>query len=280
MIKIGVTENVVLSSATILEKDGSKWLSIGFRELGTEVKEKKKLSAAAMLAESTDDTGDSTGETAFSIFKPNMKQFGSEETKSGKDLLTDLVAIKAQLHHILKRYTVETSIRWVPFEKTSINLNSDDDVLNKLQIATVHEQVYLNIISQFVAQATKFLNQDSKPCRILLVRQSEAKSFGTFRKRFLNDQPFLESMDIPKENSKLLILQSALGAKTKFHDPIDGYLPRFTDYELKKGLDNPIRVDAEKDKSETSSEEKTSADSLFTAGGEASGVSFVIDEAA
>lgn len=280
MIKVGVTENVVLSSAAIQEKDGSKWGVVGFRELGPEVKEKKKLSAAAMLAESTDDTGDSTGETTFSIFKPNMKKFGSEEIKSGEDLLAELVGVKAQLHHILKRYTVETAIRWVPFEKTSINLNDDNDVLNKLQIATVHEQVFMNIISQFVAQATKFLNLDNKPCRILLVRQSATKSFGTFRKRFLNDQPFLESMDIPKENSKLLIAQSALGNKTKFHDPIDGYLPRFTDYELTKGLDNPIRVEAEKDQSDTTSAETTAAESLFTAGASTDGPSFVIDEAA
>jgi hypothetical protein len=279
MIKVGVTENVVLTSGAVTELNGNKSLKIGFRELGTEIKEKKVQSAAAMMSEATDNTGDSTGETMITIFPPNMKVFGSEETKEGKDLLASLVQVKAQLHHILKRYTVETSIKWNPFIGTSVNVNDDDDVMAKLAIATVFEAVFLNFANQFIAQATKFMNVDAKPCRILLIRQSATKSFGTFRKNFLNDQPFLESMDIPASNSKLLIAVTATGQKTKFHDPIDGFLPRYTDYELKKGLDSPIRVDAEADKT-TSSEEGAPVEALFSAGAADAMPNFAVDAAA
>lgn len=281
MIKVGVTENVVLSSTAMLEKNGSSWLAIGFKELGTEVKEKKQLSAAAMLSESSDDAGDSSNETQFSIFAPNMKKFGEETIKDGADLLQELVYVKTQLHHILKRFTVETNIKWSPFLETSINVNDEKDLLAKLQIPAVFEKVYMNICKQFIEQSKKFLNLDNKACRILLVRQSKTKSFGTFRKRFLNDQPFLEAMDIPKENSKLMIPVSANGDKTKFHDPIDGFLPRFTDYELKQGLDNPIRMEAEADKTETSSSETGSVSALFSAGAEETGApDFSVDAAA
>lgn len=284
MIKVGVTENVVLSKAEMTTKDANQWLTLTFRELGREVKEKKVLTAAEMMNEATDDTGNSTGETGISIFIPNMKKFGTEEVKSGEDLTKEIMDVKAQLVHILKRYMPVTSMRFNAFEKTSIPPQATvEDMQDKMQIATVYNQVYLNLCEQFIAQVKRFLDQDNLPSRLLLVRQSAAKSFGTFRKKFLGDQPFYESMDIPENLSKLLIHQTATGKKTKYHEPTAaGFLPKFTDYELEKGLDNPIRIEAEADESETTSEEASNTEALFSAGAEdtAAAVVFTVGDQA
>lgn len=279
MIRVGVNENVVLSKAEINDQGT---LAVGFRELGTEVKTVAKASTIADEMNKSTDASESSGESTFLVFPPNLKVYGKEDIKEGKVIVQDFIDLKNQLHHILKRFTTDSRIRWNMLAGVNVNPADDNDVFAKVRIQTVADAIYTNIVTQFVDQAKIFLNKDDKPCRLLLVRQSANKHFGTFRKKFLDNQPFLEGMEIPRENSKMMILETNQGMKTKYHDAVEGFLPRFTDYELGRGLDNPIALKTKADSPATSGEDEDEVDGLFNAGAEDGddGISFGVEETA
>ena len=80
----------------------------------------------------------------------------------------------------------------------------------------VLQRVFKNMSEDFVTFMTPVLAQGPTPLRVLLVRQSAAKHYASFRRRFIREQPVFELAAIPKEASKL----------------------KFSDYEIQKGLND------------------------------------------
>lgn len=266
MIVVGVNENVFPQDATLNDKGT---LVFTLKEAGTAEVKKEELSAAAMLADSSDTTGDGDfSEGNFMFFMPGMEDY-EKNKKSGKDILADFTDLKNQLTHILKRFLTEKEIKWAPFAGVPINMNDDNDVFAKLEVLANVEKVYANFANNFITMITPFLKNQSKLSRLLLVRRSSESHYGTLRKKFLGNQPFLEDSAIPVNQSKLYTLKVE-GKTTKFHEPVnvDGqlYVPAFSDYELKKGLDNPAKSESVADTQAVNTEEIENVDSLFSGG--------------
>lgn len=270
MISVGTNENVVFSKAEINEKGT---LVIGFKELGTEVKEKKELSVFEQMEEGSDASGDSSsGETIFLMFMPNLTDF-DDKTKPAEaaKILQSFVEMKNQLSHVLLRFTTSPNIKFAPWAGVPVNLADEAATMAAIQTKAVAEKVYNNYAQQFLAMAKPFLNKEDKPGRLFLHRRSEAVHYGTLRRKFLESQPFWEGMEIPVEASKLWTKQVA--GTTKYHEAIlvgEGesavkYVPAFTAYEIKNKLDNPAKLDIPADASATAEEEIANVSSLFTA---------------
>ena len=253
MIKIGTTENVYLSEQV---KNDKGTLEITITEAGLE---KKVLSLVEQAKESSDTSGVSAG-TKMMMFMPS--QAYQNEAVAPENQVKNLMKFKNQLHHFLKRNVAETQISWNPF--AGIIIKDDEDLLNKIQDEKTYAQVYTNIVDQFIAQAIKFkINDPSKKSRFIGVRQSKEKSFLRLRDNFLDTQPFWESMDIPKDKSKLWIKAGSKGATTFFEPDADGYVPAFTDYEVGKGFDNPIMSATKADAGTNTPEEAAAVEGVF-----------------
>lgn len=282
MIKVGVNENVFLSKAEINEKGT---LLIGFREIGSELKE-KAVSMADEMSGGSDTSGASSGESTHLLFLPALVKYekdaaGNEQPEEGKVILASFLDLKNQLSHILKRFTTANLIKFSPFAGvTEINPASEADILEKIVNKPIAEKIYTNYISQFVAQVTPFLNLETKPARLFLHRQSETSHFGKLRKKFLGDQPFFEDTLIPVSSSKMYTNQLEKG--TKHHEPVevDGikYVPKFSEYELKNKLDNPHKIETQPDASSAAAEQEIqNVETLFSADAGASAEGFQLE---
>jgi hypothetical protein len=98
--------------------------------------------------------------------------------------------------------------------------------------------MYKNMVTQFIEMMRPFIGDKNKRFRMLFIRQSAQKHFPALRKRYLNEQPFMEPMSVPKEQSKL----------------------KYSKWEIANNYNSPERV-AEADA--PSSDEVNSTASLF-----------------
>lgn len=270
MIRVGITDNVVLSKA---EKNDKGTLVVGIKELGTEVKE-KKASILDDLSDGSDTSGnDGMGEVAFLMFMPSLTKFdkdeqGNEVALEGPDVLKGFVDFKNQLVHFLKRFTTSANIKFSPFAGIAINAADEKDIFAKIVQPAIAEKVYSNYVEQFIRQITPFLNLDGKPSRLFLHRKSEASHFGVLRKKFLDNQPFFEPMELPITQSKMWTKQT--DKTTKFYDAIEvegiKYVPNFTPYELGKKLDNPAKIEGAPDAASAAADQEIeNVENLFKA---------------
>lgn len=263
MIQIGVNEDVLVSKA---EKNDQQTLVVSFKESGTEVKVKKELSVLEQMNEGSDATGsDGMGELNFMFFMPSMTKYGTEEAETGENILKSFLDLKNQLAHILKRFMTEKEIKFASFAGVAVNAADPIDIYAKLSVKANVEKVYANYTDQFIKMVTPFLNKSEKPARLFLHRKNAESHFGVLRKKFLDNQPFFEGMEIPISASKLYTKQT--DATTKLHEPIevDGikYLPKFTDYELKKGLDDTSKSAAASETAVVNTSEIEDVNTLF-----------------
>jgi hypothetical protein len=261
MIKVGVNEGVLLTKA---EKNDKGTLGVTFTESGSEVK--KKVSLLEQMNEGSDTSGSNAGSTTFLLFPPSREILGGDkkgEPQEPAKLIENLMALKNQLSHILNKFTTSQNIRWNVFQNVGV-IKTDEDILSAVADETKFKQIYANIIDQFIENVTRNkVIESGKALRLFLVRQSKEKHFGRLRDKFLEEQPFLEDMTIPKDKSKLWVKAGAKGA-TKYYDPTeDGFLPKFTDYEIKNGLDNPIVSATAADSNEATPEDTQTVENLF-----------------
>lgn len=254
MIKIGVTENVYLFGAV---KNDKGTLEITFNE-SANAGEVKKTSLLDQFSESSDTSGNKVGST-FLLFMPSMEM--QNEAIPPEKLVANMMKFKNQLHHILKRYVPENQIKWDPLK--GIMIKTEQDLLNQVTNKDTYTKMYTNIADQFIEQVAKFkANDPAKLSRIFCIRTSKEKSYNRLRDNFLNDRPFWETMDIPKAQSKMWV--KASNATTKFFEAdTDGYVPKFDDYEIKQGLDNPIPSASKPDAPQNTPEEVAAVNNVF-----------------
>lgn len=253
MIKIGVTENVFIEKQSKNEKGT---LEITLTEAGSE---KKKLSAIEMMNESSDQSGTGGG-TTFMMFMPS-REYQSELIAADK-MVQNLTKFKNQMHHFLRRFVPESQIKWNPFK--GLIIKSDEDLMEKITEENTYKLVYTNIVDQFVEQAEKLkINDPAKKSRVFLIRQSKEKGFGRFRDNYLDSRPFFESMDIPKDKSKMYVKAGTAGATTYYESDPDGYIPNFDPYEIGKGFDNPVMSTTKADAPSNTPEEAAQVEGVF-----------------
>jgi len=215
MLTIGIHDNVVLSKAT---KNDKGTLVIGF---------KKDEEVDVIAAMNGANTSLEAPEQDFLMFAPTIKNFDGT-LSDGIDTLKKLNAFKEPLEHILSIYLTNDKIKWDIFNGLTVDATN---IYAKLQDQSNVDKVAANIVADFIKMATPFLN-NKKKFRLKLVRKNNSKY--TALPRFA---PFVESMDVPKEASKL----------------------KYTAYELTNKLDQPLSAEP----TSVSSAEAAEAKSLF-----------------
>lgn len=230
-IGVGIHENIVISKAFINEKERL-------------VIELAKAEAAGKEAPSVFDTlltagvqNESTSDTQLQLFGPLLpkKEDQTEEQKRAL-VVGDITRLRNQLTQILEQYMLQEKIDLnemdVQFAGTGITDGKtfearilDQDVLNR---------VYDNLVKRFVELIQPFVNNPEYAVRFKLIRQSKDKHFATIPSRYLSEQPFIELMSVPKEQSRV----------------------QFSKWETDNGYDNgtPIKAEEKAEKKEKETE--------------------------
>jgi len=237
MLGVGIHENVYLAGVTM---DDKAVISVTFKESDKAGKATKSMfeMAASDQAEEVDN-----GATIM-LFPPNAPKEDNKKTleKTVEMLTADITKIKGQCLHILSGYLTSADLagQMQPFAGLAL---TDASYPTEIQRKEVLEAVQRNIGNTFLRLITPFVNKPDMKFRLLLVRQSAEKHFATLRGRFLADNPFWESMDVPKAQSKL----------------------KFNDYEKGQGLDNgiPIAKDSRKAGAAAAEQAPMSAQNIF-----------------
>ena len=225
MIQVGINENVVLKSASIAEK--------GYLKL--EVRQKGNAQAAAddpfamASAGQAIDVATSTSLTILKLLVPKTtKTNGDARTRAERVSMAnnDLAETMNKCKHILSCFITSDEIAKL-YADVYANTNFNMDVY-KAQGPSSFEDLLLdqdrmdivstNIFNAFISGITPFLDKDEHAVRLKLVRQSKEKHYGTIPgAKFVTTEPFMESMLIPVEQSKV----------------------KFNAYEIKNGLNDP-----------------------------------------
>lgn len=207
-IKVGINEDVQLKSAARNDKGT---LVINFTQ-GTPLEET-----------ATDDLfNNKAGVRAGNGTNVMIWGFQAESNGQERDadrIAKDVVAVRSQLQHILEGYMTKDNAKLDPYANTGLTAENFE---SKLKQQATLDLVYKNLVDQFIEKVSTLGDAINNKFRLLLVRKSESNHYGTFRRNFIEDNPFWESMSIPKEASGLA----------------------FTKFEINKGLNNPNAIQA------------------------------------
>ena len=205
-IEIGINKDVYLKAATINDKDN---LILTFDIAGV-----KRLSGFEALQD--DEIQEGTSSLDLRLFPPNVPAADKGTDEKRRELVQkDILKNRSILEHILQGYLPkeQTKLGKALYVNTGIEANNfEEKILDKAVLLVV----FKNMTREFIARMRPFLNDESLKFRLKLVRQSKDKHFATLPGTRVNENPFWEDMIIPDAESKV----------------------KFTDYEIKEGLDN------------------------------------------
>jgi hypothetical protein len=200
---VGIHENIVVEK---VEKNDKGNLEISFKQI-------QDIDPMALL--NTSGSGSTSFEPKtekITVWKPTLR-----ETDDYKTVTDKIAEVKDPLQSILLQYLTFDKIKWDIFAGTGITAET-----YRTKVVDYVETIYDNIVSQFAAQIKPFVGDNGNKNRILFVRQSPAKHYPKFRSRYLDTNPFIESMSIPSTASKL----------------------KYTKYEIEKSLNDGTPVGA------------------------------------
>lgn len=198
MLGIGIHEDVVLKKVTVNEK-GS--LVLTFDELKNLIKPEANIFESSQTAKV-----DNTGKTSVDIqIFPFGKPKGDRNKDKSEDELLEMISgdissRKSQLTQLLLVFMAEEQVKWDPYAQTGVTgQNYREELLNNSTLETV----FSNYAHQFIDMISPYVGDNTRLLRIKLIRQSKDKNFATIPGRFLDEQPWVESMDVPKKLSKV-----------------------------------------------------------------------------
>ena len=193
-IGVGITENVFLESVTMDDK-----LSVEFKF--AEANAVRATSGFAALQ--ADEVVESTS-SSIRIFAPNEeKDLTLTEDKKLARIEANSNKTKGILQHIMRAYmTFEEmpKLGKVAFNGLDINETNYAQVIQNLEAQRI---IHKNMVQEFINAMRPYMNNPELKFRLLLLRQSKEKHFPTFRGKFIETQPFYESMDIPEKATKV-----------------------------------------------------------------------------
>lgn len=204
MIGIGINENVILKKVEIVDKDGK--MSVDF----------SLTTAGAAAADDTDPFGEAVDENGMLVtgngngltVKVWPINVPDETDKNGatKSIATRIEEANNATKEMQNMFTLFARcyltsdkikferFRGIPITKDTTAMLLDESVL---------VAVTRNLASQFIEMCSQFFGDETQKIRILLRRQSAKKHYPAFRDKLLQAFPFVESMAVPKEASKI-----------------------------------------------------------------------------
>lgn len=226
MIKAGINENILISKVEISDNEKTKGnLAITLKEAGAVTDTGEAMSAFEELMEEGMAVEASDFDTTIQIFglKPK-KTDGTALTV--KQITEDIKKLKNLFIHILGAYQ---PVKNVKFELLYKDTGIKDAATYERGVTqeAILKKITQNIFIEFITLMKPHLVTE-KPVRLLLLRRKDSNFVG-FRTKFLSENPMIEPMDIPLDQTKLA----------------------FSEYEIKHGLDRPMdksQADAPGDK--------------------------------
>jgi uncharacterized protein YktA (UPF0223 family) len=190
-IQVGIVENVTVVSAVVNDK------------LSLEVNLREGESAPADLFAAMNSGASMEENTQKLLFFPvDNKFYGKEATAA--EMVMKFRQLTAKLAHLISNQVADPKFN--AFVDTGITTSADinENILKEDVIA----KMSMNVYTQFVEMVKN--SDTSKKSRVRFVRQSAAKHYATLPEilNFKKDggewsTPFVESMEIPKAQSKL-----------------------------------------------------------------------------
>jgi hypothetical protein len=191
MLSVGIHENLRIHK-TALNDRGT--LIIGIKEESA-----GDSDLLSMINAVSDSSGSEGRDQDFLVYGPLVNnREGNLDTPDVN--AKKVIEIKALLTHILLGYLPSDKIKWDIIKDCGIDATN---IKEKHQDQGVLDQMYKNMVTQFIEMMRPFIGDKNKRFRMLFIRQSAQKHFPALRKRYLNEQPFMEPMSVPKEQSKL-----------------------------------------------------------------------------
>lgn len=216
MIKPGINENVLISKVEMTDKDR---LAITFKEVGAVTATGEEMSDFEELAGEGAATESAGFDVSIQLFPFNTaKKDGTEFTV--KQIGEDIKRLKNLFLHLLSAYQPVQHVKFPSiYEGTGIK---DSATYEKgIRQESILKTIFKNLCKDFLLLIEPHVAA-AKPVRILFLRRSKDVHYCTFRTKFLSDNPMIESMDIPADQSKL----------------------GFTAWEIKEGLDKSEQITA------------------------------------
>lgn len=236
-ITVGIHENVILSKVMFNDKGR---LTLVWRQVGEGQKEENDDPFAQMnAAEVIGTESNGSGIILWPFKRPDDKaKDGKERTlkEIGELANQDVIRLRDQLTLILQQYMTKDQIKWSIFDGTAMTKETYyEDIASQNNL----DVIYRNIGEQFMAMIQPYLDNDQFAMRLKLVRQSTDKHFAKMPDRYINQQPFIEPMEVPKEQSKV----------------------KWSDYEIKEKLNDGTPVS--KATADTPGEETPEGENVF-----------------
>jgi hypothetical protein len=209
-IGIGINENVYLSKIEQDPQSGA--ILITFNNKDDETGGNGPVNYFEMLG--ADKLVDPSQGLTIRVFAPNEPKADKTIEQRVQFAFNDILSNRQIIEHLMEGYMreEEASAGKIVFANTGLDQQNFDQ---KIITAPILKVVHNNLARHFLQGMKPFVGRRDLLFRLLLVAQNRDKPFASFRKRYLKDNPIWESMDVPREMSKLA----------------------FTKYELKEGLD-------------------------------------------
>jgi hypothetical protein len=214
MISVGINDNVFITSVGIHEK--------GFLEIGfDQTTNKKPVTAFEMLnQDGIVDIAPTFNMFLFTSTTPKNEDGKLTKEKLVERVTRDIKANKEILTHILMGYLPSNDANLNPHQFIAIDI-TPETFDTKILSDDVQKKIFENLTSAFITKIKPFIGKREHAFRFLLIRQGKDKHFASFRKNYINENPFWEPMEVTKEASKL----------------------KFTDYEIREGLTDATPVE-------------------------------------
>jgi hypothetical protein len=186
IVKAGFTDNAVLELELGSAKDG---------------KEKKSVFESLLSAQTAADPSSNLKLKIWATkISPKADKTNAEKIQLAAN---DNIALIKKLSQILEQFITldKIDLESVQFNNTGI---IDQETLNARYLdQDVQNRIYDNICKRFIQLISPYINNPEFAVRFKLIRQSKDKHFATIPSRYITENPFIELMSVPKENSRV-----------------------------------------------------------------------------
>jgi hypothetical protein len=195
LFKPGIYENLVFTNDSKINEHGTL-------EIAMKIASGKDDMMSALMGNSTLETM----EQSFRFYPPSVTVYNEPNTKkSSDDVAKELLRIRRQLLEYgelvgTKEEAIAAFGGIVMFTRLGVAQSEIENILGRLNDETVLKSVLTSLVTAFLTYMKSKPNFTTVKFRHKFHRQSSTKAYAAIPN---NNDPFVESMDVPKEASKL-----------------------------------------------------------------------------
>lgn len=215
-IGVGINEALVIKSAT---KNAKKTLELEFEGQAKAAAPKVSIFERSLTAKPVEESYN----MRLMLFAPLLPTKDDMTTEQKmKRVMDDLIKLRVQLTQILEQFIMADQIDLNNMDVQYANTGIIDGPTFEARILDqdVISRIYDNLTNRFITLITPFTGKPEDAVRLKLVRQSKDKHYATLPSRYIEDNPFIELMSVPKEQSRVKFTKYELDNKLNDGTPI------------------------------------------------------------